>query len=168
MSRLRLIDAPEFARLGRVLEGRVPLAEFERLRGGLSDSSGNLQYRIGGVVDKRGYPALVLDLQARLLVTCQRCLQEMEVSVKLHNRIRLVESQQDLPLEQADETLASEEDVVAAAGPLDVLAMIEDEMILTLPLVPRHEQCELAGGGIETRIESPFGVLARLKKDADR
>jgi len=168
MSRLRLIDAPEFARLGRVLEGCVPLAEFERLRGGLSDPSGSLQYRIVGVVDKRGYPALELDLQARLLVTCQRCLQDLVLPVKVHNRIRLVDSPQDLPLEQGDEVLASEEDVVAAAGPLDVLAMIEDEMILVLPLAPRHDQCALAGAGIVMRIESPFGVLARLKKHADR
>jgi uncharacterized protein len=168
MSRLRLIDAPEFARLGRVLEGCVPLVEFERLGDGLRDPGGSLRYRIGGEVDKRGYPALVLDLQARLLVTCQRCLQELELPVKLHNRIRLVESPQDLPLEQPDETLAGDEDVVAAAGPLDVLAMIEDEMLLALPLAPRHEECEVAGSGTGMRIESPFGVLARLKKDADR
>jgi len=87
MSRLRLIDAPEFARFGRVLEGQVPLAEFGRLQSWLSDAAGKLQYRIGGTVDQQGYPSLLLDLQARLLVTCQRCLQELELPVKVHNRI---------------------------------------------------------------------------------
>jgi uncharacterized protein len=168
MCRLRLIDAPEFARLGRVLEGRVPLAEFGRLQSWLSDAAGKLQYRIGGTVDQQGYPSLVFDLQARLLVTCQRCLQELELPVNVHNRIRLVESPGAALPGQADQALAGEEDFVAASGPLDLLAMIEDEMILALPLAPRHEQCELAGGGIGTQIESPFGVLAQLKKRANR
>ena len=41
-------------------------------------------------------------------------------------------------------------------------------MILALPLAPRHEKCEVAGGGVGKRIESPFGVLAQLKKRANR
>jgi uncharacterized protein len=168
MSRLRSIDAPEFARLGRVLDGHVPLAEFGRLAGVPGGISGDLEYRVAGVIDKRGYPILVLDLQARVPVVCQRCLQEFELPVKVHNRVRVVELPEGELLEQADETLASEEDIVAAAGPLDVMAMIEDEMILALPLAPRHDQCELAGGGTVKQIESPFGVLAKLKKAVDR
>jgi uncharacterized protein len=56
-----------------------------------------------------------------------------------------------------------------ATAALDAEALIEDEVLLSLPWAPRHQHCELASGidgGAKPGRESPFGVLARLKNRA--
>ena len=60
MPHLGLIDALEFARLGQVLEGGVPIDAFERLAPMLCDRAGELHYRLAGSVDARGAAALRL------------------------------------------------------------------------------------------------------------
>jgi uncharacterized protein len=58
-------------------------------------------------------------------------------------------------------------DVIVGSRSLDILALVEDEALLALPLAPKHEVCpdqsvqDLAG---ESKKESPFSVLKNLKK----
>jgi uncharacterized protein len=74
---------------------------------------------------------------------------------------------------------AGGEDEIVASAAQDVAALIEDEVLLALPLAPRHEHCQIASGvagGVGGKTggrdtvgrESPFGVLARLKDRATK
>jgi uncharacterized protein len=180
MSRLGLIDTREFARLGLVREGRLPVAGFARLASELCDSQGELSYRLQGNVDKRGQMGLELDFEVNVRVVCQRCLEPLELPLKVHNRFRLLDTAPEWTAEAAEFDAGSEDEIVATAA-MDGEALIEDEVLLALPLVPRHENCDLehgvtsgvrsgisskAGGKDKVGRESPFGVLARLKDRA--
>ena len=63
-------------------------------------------------------------------------------------------------LEEEDEI-----DRIPADAHLDVLALIEDEVLLGLPLSPRHEfgVCEAAAGNAPAGEQHPFAVLRKLK-----
>jgi uncharacterized protein len=72
--------------------------------------------------------------------------------------------------EQLDED--SEDDVLALGPPLDLHELIEDELILALPLVPRHDQCPqplpMHHDGVQTPADEtpthPFAALAALRR----
>jgi uncharacterized protein len=169
MSHVGWIDAREFARLGQVQEGRLPLAGLSRLAALLCDTGGEVEYRLQGSVDPRGNMGLELKVRTRVRVTCQRCLAAMELPLEVNNRFRLIDREPEWSAETA-EIDAGDADEIVASATLDVAALIEDELLLALPLAPRHEHCNVASGGSEnagsdgtTGRESPFGVLARLK-----
>lgn len=105
--------------------------------------------------------------QARLQLHCERCLQAMTTEIVSEFELTAV----DTP-EQADALEADRLAVVAPRGELDVCAMVEDELILGLPVVARHEDvnCSEAprafgpeGAEAQVKRENPFDVLAGLK-----
>jgi len=90
--------------------------------------------------------------------------------LEVNNRFRLTDSEPEWSAETAEIDANGEDEIVATVA-LDVAALIEDELLLTLPLAPRHEHCKLAIGGSDDAgnigkidRESPFDVLARLKR----
>ncbi len=121
-----------------------------------------------------GAPETWLHLQARATVglVCQRCLQPMAVPLAVERRVRFVADEAEA--ERLDE--ASEDDVLALPprGRLDLPALVEDELILALPLVPRHETCPqplplpaedpVADAAEAEDRPRPFAALARLRK----
>jgi uncharacterized protein len=170
MSRLGLVDAQEFARLGLMLEGRLPVAGFARLASSLCDGNGELSYRLQGSVDDRGKALLQLEFDVVVRVICQRCLEPMGLPLQVCNRFRLLGAEPEWSID-ASEFDADGEDEIVATEALDVEALIEDEVMLSLPLAPRHQNCALAsgkGGEAGRGRESPFGVLAQLKDRAAR
>lgn len=117
-----------------------------------------------------GDAQLRLRLQARtaLRLTCQRCLQPVTVELDIAPTLRFV--QNEALAEQLDED--SEEDVLALPPSLDLRELVEDELILALPLVPRHEHCPqplpmfAADPDGSPAEPSAFAALAGLLKDA--
>jgi len=73
--------------------------------------------------------------------------------------------------EDADFVVLSEEQLAHGVDDeqvIDLLALLEDEMLLSLPLAPRHEDCEVSVKTVvvddtPTRTDNPFGILASLK-----
>ncbi len=99
---------------------------------------------------------------------CQRCLSPVLTSVRAQQSFRFV----------ADEATAAalddeaEEDILVISRDFDALALVEDELILSLPLVPLHDMCPelLPTTAVDPEFEMaaekphPFAVLAGLKK----
>jgi uncharacterized protein len=168
MSRLGSIDTREFARLGLVLEGRLPVAGFSRLASALCDTGGDLKYRLQGSVDEHYKAVLELEIEGSVRVICQRCLEQLELPLRICNRFRLIEAAPEWSVDTVEANAGGEDEIVATDA-LDVEALIEDEVLLSLPWAPRHQDCALASGkegGAKPGRESPFGVLARLKNRA--
>ena len=91
---------------------------------------------------------------------CQRCLQPFSVTVEIDRAFRFVATESEAEALDAD----SEDDVLACGPSFDLVELIEDELLLAWPLVPRHERC--AQPGQQTGAEpaaSPFAALAALK-----
>ena len=123
------------------------------------------------VVDEQGRPIVQGTIAAGLTLRCQRCLEPMVVSLELPVRLALVQSEaeeQNLP--------PGFEALMVGERPIPLAQIVEDELILGLPLVPMHPEqaCKVvkdygvdAGEGAD-QSANPFGVLATLKRDRPR
>lgn len=124
----------------------------------------------GELREPKGHAAQIwLQLKARAVVslTCQRCLQPVRDEVALDRWIRFVDTEAEAAALDAD----SDDDVLALPRHLDARELIEDELLLALPLVPRHATCPVPLAlAIEPDLPSedarphPFAALAALKR----
>jgi uncharacterized protein len=176
----RRLDVAAFARAEGRLAGEWPLAGMPRLLqdalpSQTQDAAQAVVWSARGELRPvpGGEPRILLHLHARtaLRLTCQRCLQPVSLDLDVAPTLRFVRG--EAQAEALDEH--SEEDVLALSSALDLHPLIEDELILALPLVPRHERCPKpltmsAGDADETgaaRGRGPFDALAGLLKSGD-
>jgi len=91
---------------------------------------------------------------------CQRCLKPFSTRVEIDRAFRFVPTESEAEALDAD----SEDDVLALGPWLDLVELIEDELLLAWPLVPRHERCaQPAHQAGSEPAASPFAALATLK-----
>ena len=83
---------------------------------------------------------LKLTLSTRFPLVCQRCLEPLDLPVELAREFRFVASEA-IAQEQDDDC---EEDLLVQARDFDLAGLIEDELVMALPLIPRHEACPTA------------------------
>ena len=147
-------------------EGEVPLSRLGRLTEVLLSREGSAQVvmEFGNSV---GYPCLKGTVAARIMVECQRCLQPMQVEVSSRFKLALVHTEEEcdlLPEVFEPYLLEGEEQ--------SLLALLEDELLLSLPMVTVHsEACSDFMRGQEEEIQAekaaahPFAALKSLKKE---
>ena len=163
MSQRIVIDCLSFAREARVLQGELPVAGFERIQDGLTQNVGVIRYRIEGRLGKRNRPQLHLQLDGVLSLCCQRCLEGVEYSLQVSNVLEFVGNEDELTQEEIEDV---SRDFLPAQSEVDVVALIEDEIILDLPSAPRHESCVLPASAQDNPEDSPFAVLKGLRSKA--
>jgi uncharacterized protein len=156
MSRRPIIDSLAFAREGGGLQGELPVLELTRALDMLTASTGHLAYRVLGRVEPRKRPRLVVEVDGALSVCCQRCLEGIDYPVRIRSVLELVGDEEELTQEEIED---DSKDFLVAQKELDVVALIEDEIILDLPAAPRHEDCVLPVAGERPERLSPFSVL---------
>lgn len=160
------IDPLKWADRDAPFVASLPVQRFQRLLAGLPENAGAVQVTCRLRRDPRGLVLLTGELYADVVMTCQRCLDAVTIPVAADMSLFL------LPDEELAERLDESEDyVVYDEGHCDLLAVLEDELILALPLVPRHDDCEpavvLAEPETDVPVaqkENPFLVLAGLKR----
>lgn len=170
----RRLDVRRFAEAGAAIEGEDRLDSFVRLiaesggRGG--DNLVRWQGR-GEILNPehvRPQVWLHLDAHARLPLVCQRCLGPVDVEVNVQRSFRFVPDEATAAAEDDE----AEEDLLAESRSFDLLELIEDELLMDMPVVPRHEVCPVtlprSAGDAEfeeaqAQRENPFAVLGRLK-----
>jgi uncharacterized protein len=172
------LDVRAFAQAGATLQAETPLSSLERLQAEsftLKDSSARLvAWRADGELrpGSGGQPTVWLHLtaQARLPLGCQRCLGPVDTALDVDRWFRFVADEATAEAEDED----AEEDVLALEPRPDLLLLLEDELLMGLPLVPMHDTCPEAvrmqvgdpaaiGADVEPR-KHPFAGLAKLKK----
>ena len=132
-----VIDPLRFAKKGSTISG--VLDNFPRLVDDII-TSGQVNYMLTGQGTVGDY-ILELRLSGQVFAICQRCLEPMEEKIDIVRRYRLVpDSQIDDSLDE--EGLEDEEDFLAIDYPIQLTELIEDELLLSLPTVPKHEDCE--------------------------
>lgn len=145
-----IVDADACARLGSELKRRFTAAELPRLSEAGAEAGFEIEARLGfSLVERR--PAIEGSLKGTVVLTCQRCLGA--VSIKLDEPFRVIVVAE----ERADEP-AGFEPVIAEATRLDLRWLVEEQALLALPLVARHEseQCAVgAGASSEEESEAP-------------
>jgi len=166
------IDPYRFAETRRILKGRLGVASMRRLVDHLADDTGEVAVDLEFGVDDDGIRYMRGRLQGELVVPCQRCLGEMTLSMDTEVCLGMI----------SDESLVDRlpepyEPLVVGDEPMYLRDIIEDELILALPVVARHDDGECAGelsSGPGTEKESepgeerenPFAELAKLKTNS--
>jgi uncharacterized protein len=158
-----IIDALDFAHHAGAHHGKIAVSEFARLHDYLAANSGELQYAVTGALDKDAKPVLQIAVRGALILRCQRCLGELEHKLDFSTVLRLAKNEHELARLDDDESV----ECILAARDTDVLRLIEDEILLSLPSSPRHNEGECSIAGLEGRgiaREKPLAALAGLKK----
>ncbi len=176
-----VINSLEFARQQNTLSGRLEPGALPRLADVLFDNSAKLgdriEFRLAGVAAvKLGGAmsedhALMLEVDGVLHLVCQRCLGALEYPIYLRRRLVLVkpgaswsDNDVDVGLELELETDGEGSDEIEASRELQVAALVEEEILLALPIAPRHENCVAPDNTAASREISPFAKLAQLKR----
>lgn len=163
MSQRIVIDCVTFAREAGTLQGELPIANLTRVLDLLVDSAGVLSYRIAGQLGPDNRPQLLLQLNGSVSVCCQRCLEGIDYPVAISSLLEFVDDECDLTQEELED---DSRDFLPVQKELDVVALIEDEVILDLPSAPRHESCALPSAEQGVSKVSPFAVLKGFKGKA--
>lgn len=164
MSEQTVIDSLEFARAEQEMRGSVPVTRLARLWDCLIDTDGEVQFVVRGSRDARSRPTLEVEISGVIHVQCQRCLGALDYPLCVTNRLLLLGEGENLGAEADDPEAA---DWIDANPEMDVAALIEDEILLSLPFAPRHTEdcCQRALDRNEREAKKPsaFAKLAVLK-----
>ena len=158
-----IVDGFEFCRLGEHLSGGTPVAAFERLSAEAADKTGEIRWSFKGGHHPKGFPQLVMSVEGEVSLVCQRCLTPYRES--LASQTVLVLARDEVDADETEEKLDDDSiDVIVGSTSLDLLQLVEDETLLSLPLSPKHENCPGDAPKLESgKPESPFSVLKTLK-----
>lgn len=153
------LDVAAFAKAAQTLAGEAPQAAFERLSASLlpgPDGSRTAVHwsALGELRRPRVGPVeswLHLSCSTRGRLTCQRCLEPMEVDLIVDGRAFRFAPDEATAAELDEEI---EEDVLVTSTAFDLLNLVEDELLLTLPWVPRHPHCQgVPGSAVRVHAE---------------
>ena len=170
------IDPLRMAETGRLLEGEYSIAEMDRLQDSLFDSSGKVAVSLEFGIDAEGIRYMKGRLQSELTLECQRCLQAMQAPIDANFALGLVRSH------DAAELLPSHYEPLLVESDAHFLRdIIEDELLLALPLVAKHDQSQCIDVNAqatdatqrkdddsgESEKANPFAALAALKSNGN-
>jgi len=179
------IEPLRLARTGRELQGLLPLSRMARLADVVDAVTGDVEVELSFDVNSQNKPCVRGHIRTEVGLQCQRCMQDMIWPID--NQFELVVVESEAEAEQLGEdidVLLVEEQLVSISD------LVEDEILLNLPIVPKHKagtDCantitsdEMAEDSVEQIIDSaeeaeteneakenPFAVLAELKNRKD-
>lgn len=160
------IDPFRFAHNGLQIEGEVLVCNLFRLNELLYDDSGIVSVDMQFDIDTTGTPYMRGKFDVTVNLLCERCMEPKAHTMNITTQLGLVrhEGKFEGLAEQYEPWLLND------AKQIDPAQIVEDELILALPIVPKHDYpClpdELWQAGEEVETEksvSPFAVLSALK-----
>lgn len=172
----RRLDVAAAAAAGAELAGRWPLSGLSRLLDGAAGEvdepvSWSARFEQRRELGAAPQPWLLLQAQARVARQCQRCLQPVLLALDVNRAFRFAPTEEEAATIDAD----SEDDVLVLSRHFDLRALVEDELLLSLPIVPMHDECPaplVAPAAPEQAAEHattahPFAALAAWKRGTE-
>lgn len=169
-----MVHPGRLAESGVTLRGSLPLTAMTRLAGYLHDTEGEVLVELNFGIDEQKVCYVQGRLTATLHLVCQRCLQLLAYPLDLEVALGLT------PTDTAAENLPGHyEPVVVADSRLDLGNLVEDELLLALPIVPVHaaDACRVderqvdrmqSGRTGQPETRRPFAGLGELLRDKER
>ncbi|MCL6414798.1 YceD family protein [Aestuariirhabdus sp. Z084] len=165
------IDPRKLARKGAKLAGTIELGDLKRLQDYVAESQGAITALLEFFRDEQGFFVIDAKMSAPVAMICQRCLEAVNLNVEGECQLAVVWTEDD-----AKSLPKHYEPVVVGEEELETASLIEEELILALPLVPYHreDECksskgystgEFAEEAEDNGKPNPFSVLANLKSD---
>jgi len=167
------VDVRKAAQSGQVLQGCDLLSNYQRLAEVFQGQEANIALkwvaRFDSRVDACGAHAawLHLSVVTQASLECQRCLGAVAIPIEVSRDFRFVATEA-IAQEQDDQV---EEDLLVISRAFDLAELVEDEVLLALPLVPRHEVCPqpvtmaAADADFDNAKDKPhpFAALSKIK-----
>jgi uncharacterized protein len=160
---LQMIEPLRLAIIGEVLAGQYVLRDMQRLCKLLHDNCGEVSYRLEfRRHEKERFFCITGVIRANLHAVCQRCLDGMEVYINNEVYLGIVRDRSE-----AAGLPAGYEPLLVGDEPVSLRELLEDELLLAMPMSPMHdpEHCPATGilAGLKERAEtSPFAKLKEL------
>jgi uncharacterized protein len=152
-----LINNKEFAVHNLTLERNIPIATLERVTSVFDELEGEIEFTVMGKTDNKNRPLLNITICGKIATLCQVCLQSMTIDLDHSLSVLIFKSEEEL-----DEALfgneSTESDGIVSDPEFDILAFIEDELIMALPIAPKHATCEISTHE-EIDANNPFAIL---------
>ncbi len=161
------LDVRRAAARGSVVSGAVSLSALPRLRDALASGEGSIEAQCAFGRDEENRSVVTVTVKAELMVACQRCLEPMPLTLESENQLAIVGDD-----EMARQLPAALDPWVVEGEQGDLLSLVEDELILGIPVVAYHdtETCKELLDAYrqppetpETDGDNPFKVLEQLK-----
>jgi uncharacterized protein len=157
----------EFAKLAEthaVLEFAIPVTDLKGLPEDMGESGGPLQTLVR-FSREQNWPLAEVRIAGTVTMTCQRCLNPMRQTIEATTRVALLASEAE-----ADRAPDDLESFLAEDGRVSAAELVAEELLLALPLAPRHEgttQCHAASDAEPPSVADtrhPFADLRALMK----
>jgi uncharacterized protein len=168
MSASFVIEPLDFVRNAGEHRGKASPGTLARLQSYLFDDHGELTYSVSGLLDEINRPMLRILVKGKINLCCQRCLGKLEQSFDLNVDFLLVKRESELHQYDDEDGV----DALLIVPEMDVMLLVEDDVILNLPISPCHLQNECSEENLISKSEKlkqdvakhPFAALAALKK----
>lgn len=152
--------------------GIYPADKMVRLAESVSKIKTDVSCHISVFYDEQKIVVIKVQAKVDLDLLCQRCFQPMDAEIEINNQFSPVKNETQMMAlpEYYDPAILNE------YGEIDLLSLVEDELILSLPLAPKHnrEDCDVSAlkdvfGALPVEEEKPnsFAILAGLKKEKE-
>lgn len=162
------IDPWEFARNRRICAGEVPVSATHALREWAAEDN-VIHLSLTGDVDKNHYSRLSGSVAVTLQLQCQRCLEMMPYEVRHDfDYVLIADAAQEDRIEDGSETF------ICASHELELAWFVEEEILLAMPMIAKHDNCEAPQGYTAEPAENPpdtenpFAALKELMKSKEQ
>ena len=162
------VDLAHAVRRGFRISGRLPISSLPRLAASLATQNGEADIVLEAAQDAERRVVLSGRIEAVLELLCQRCLRPVEIAVHAEPKLAWVKSDAE-----SAELREDYEPLLAPDGRVTLADIVTDELLLALPLVPRHGDDTVCGKPVQQAEQSaapeedrkrPFAELAKLKR----
>lgn len=162
------VDPRKLADRGAVLQGEISLSALPRLAEQMVDHAGTVRAKLSFERDERRAVVIHCEFDVEAKMVCQRCLDVASLPIHGEYQYLVVAEGSEQVVPKGYDALEVGED------PLDLLTLVEDELLLALPIVPVHDDdvCQQPAdlndpepSEDEVSRPNPFSVLAQLKRD---
>jgi len=163
-----IVDVFKLAVQGASLNGQFEAQHLPRLNEAVQAITGSVQAELEFFIGDEGFVEILGSVSGEVSLSCQRCLGEMRQTLSSEIKLGVVRKEEDLAglPRRLDPWLIDSESS-------DLCALLEDELLLNLPIVALHQSdaCEPGPGlsfgeetGASISKENPFQVLEQFKK----
>ncbi len=162
----KTINVGQFVALERRVDGILTLTDLPRLRGDVAGEHAEIAVELVFLRDEINRPIIKSHIKGNVTLKCQRCLEFYRQPISSDSLLAVVANES-----MAEALPDSYEAVVSEDNSVDLYRMVEDECLLSLPLIARHHatDCDvlmptMSGTLDETMMEksTPFAVLEEL------
>jgi uncharacterized protein len=153
----------KFAKKNLSVTDELSIIDLPRINGIAHNKSDKIKVNYSFYVENKTTPCLDGEISLNIYLTCQRCLEELPFSLDLSFSMAFVKNEN-----QAEELSKHLEIYLFEDKELSLIDLISDEILLSIPMVPKHNLDCLSSfkenNNYEQVKEKPFAILKNIKK----